>query len=342
MSRLLDVQNLRTEFTTSEGIVKAVTNVNFHVNKGEIIGIVGESGSGKSVTMLSVLGLIADNGRILDGDVTFDGKDLSIYKHKTKNEIKTHEKFMQSIRCKEISMIFQDPMTFLNPVLRIDTQLLEPIKLHLKLSSKEARKKAIELMELVQIPSPEKRLKQYPHEFSGGMRQRIVIAIALSCNPKLMIADEPTTALDVTIQAQVLELITELKKTTDMSVIMITHDLGVVASMCSRIVIMYGGRIVEQGTDEQIFYSPKHPYTMGLLNSINNPESDVREKLKPIKGTPPNLLNPPIGCPFTDRCDEAMYVCKSLPPPITRSNETHSWNCWLYHDYARKDDSKHE
>lgn len=334
--RLLEVKNLKTEFTTEGGIVKAVRDVSFNLDKGELIGIVGESGSGKSVTMLSIMGLLADNGRVTDGEILFDGKNIASTKCRTKKEMDEYEKMMQQIRCKDISMIFQDPMTCLNPVLRIDTQIIEALMLHLGLSRKAALKKAVELMELVGIPSPEKRLKQYPHEFSGGMRQRIVIAIALSCNPRLIIADEPTTALDATIQAQVLELIVDLKQRLDTSVIMITHDLGVVASICSRIIIMYGGKIVEQGTDREIFYSPKHPYTKGLLNSINNPEKQDKKELIPIPGSPPDLLKPPLGCPFVDRCTEALVVCKTIPPETMWFTDTNSCSCWLHHPMARK------
>ncbi|MGN7385503.1 ABC transporter ATP-binding protein [Sporosarcina sp. SAFN-015] len=333
---ILEVENLSTEFNIQNGVVKAVRGISFHVDKGETIGIVGESGSGKSVSMLSIMGLLADSGRVVDGKIRFDGKNISSSNCNTKKKRKDYEKKMQSIRCNEISMIFQDPMTYLNPLLRIDTQIVEPIKLHLKLSHKDAIQKAVSLLELVGIPSPEERLKQYPHELSGGMRQRIIIAIALSCNPKLIIADEPTTALDVTIQAQVLDLIKDLKAKLNTSVIMITHDLGVVASMCTRIMIMYGGQIVEQGTDREIFYSPKHPYTKGLLNSINNPTDTKKKKLIPIPGSPPDLLKPPIGCPFVDRCTEAMYICKSHPPRVEAFSDTHQIACWLHHPMSNK------
>ena len=237
---------------------------------------------------------------------------------------------MQKIRCKEIGMIFQDPMTYLNPVLRIGTQMTMPLMHHFGMSKAEAKKKAIEMMTKVGIPSPERRFRQYPHEFSGGMRQRIIIAIALSCNPKLIIADEPTTALDVTIQAQVLDLIKELTEASKTSVIMITHDLGVVASLCNKIIIMYGGKIVEAGNEREIFYDPKHPYTKGLLNSINNPDDDDDTKLESIPGSPPDLLAPPAGCPFVDRCEHAMYVCRDKPPLTTQFSESHTCSCWLY------------
>lgn len=331
---LLTVENLNTRFFTEGGEVSAVRDVSFHLEKGEVLGIVGESGSGKSVTMLSVLGLLSDNGRVTSGQILFDGKDISSA-GLSKAEAKKHDRMMQSIRGNEIGMIFQDPMTFLNPVLKIGTQMVEPIMLHMKLSRKEAEARAVELMRLVGIPSPESRLQQYPFEFSGGMRQRVIIAIALSCNPKLIIADEPTTALDVTIQAQVLELIQDIQKKLDSSVIMITHDLGVVASMCHRIIIMYGGMVVEEGTDENIFYEARHPYTWGLLASITNPDSDEREPLIPIPGSPPDLLTPPKGCPFVDRCSHAMAICKERIPPYTQISEKHRCACWLEQQKAQ-------
>ncbi len=325
---LLDVKNLVTEFKTEDGTVQAVRNISFHIDGGEVLGIVGESGSGKSQTMFSVMGLLADNGAVMNGEIVFDGKDISST-NKTKAEKKAYEKIMQTIRGKDMAMIFQDPMTFLNPVLRIETQLIEPLLNHTKMSKAEAKQKAIEMMERVGIPNPQERIRQYPHQFSGGMRQRIVIAIALMCHPKLIIADEPTTALDVTIQAQVLELIQSLQKEQNTSIIMITHDLGVVANMCDRIVIMYGGKIVEQGTDNEIFYEAKHPYTLGLLESVNNPENKEKTELKPIPGSPPDLLHPPVGCPFVDRCEKAMKVCKDQEPPITEITKTQFCSCWL-------------
>ena len=329
--KLLEINHLETEFATKNGMVQAVRGVSLHVDKGEVIGIVGESGSGKSVTMLSVMGLLAENGNVKCGEILFDGRNISAAGLKTNHERKSHERVMRGIRAKEIAMIFQDPMTFLNPVLRIDTQMTESIMLHQKVSRAEARAKAVELMKLVSIPSPEHRLKQYPFEFSGGMRQRIIIAIALSCNPKLIIADEPTTALDVTSQAQILELLVELRRKIDMSIIMISHDLGVVAFSCSRVIIMYGGKIVEQGTNRDIFHHPKHPYTWGLLNSINDPEDERGKELIPIPGSPPDLLRPPEGCAFVDRCAKAMVVCKRVPPPTSHFGEKHSCSCWLYY-----------
>ena len=324
---LLDVKNLETVFTTDQGIVRAVRDVSFSLSEGEALGIVGESGSGKSQTMYSVIGLLAGNGRVESGDITFDGKDISPKNFKNAKE---YEDVMKEIRGNTMGMIFQDPMTFLNPVLKIGTQLTEPILNHNRISMEDAKKRAIELMTLVGIPSPEKRIEQYPFEFSGGMRQRIVIAIALANNPKLVIADEPTTALDVTIQAQVLELIDELKNKSNSAVILISQDLGVVAKLCDKIAIMYGGKIVEFGTDKDIFYDPKHPYTEGLLGCIANPEDDDEEELHPIAGSPPDLLNPPKGCPFVDRCDKAMNVCKNYPPKEIRFSDTHVSSCWLY------------
>lgn len=323
---LLEVKNLCTEFKTDQGRVQAVRGVSFELGEKEVLGIVGESGSGKSQTMYSIIGLLAENGVIADGKVIFDGKDISRNQFATKKE---YEEMMADIRGNSMAMIFQDPMTFLNPVLKIETQLVEPLLNHTNMTKEEARERALELMRLVGIPSPEKRITQYPFEFSGGMRQRIVIAIALACNPKLIIADEPTTALDVTIQAQVLELIEKLRNEADSSIIMITHDLGVVAKLCDRIAIMYGGKIVEIGTDKEIFYDPKHPYTHGLLSCIANPENDDEEELTPIPGSPPDLLNPPVGCPFVDRCTKAMKVCKLYPPEVTTFSDTHQCACWL-------------
>jgi len=328
---LLEVTNLSTEFTTSQGAVKAVRDVSFSLEKGEVLGIVGESGSGKSQTMYSIMGLLAGNGKITDGKVIFDGQDISRSAFPSKRE---YEETMRKIRGNTMSMIFQDPMTFLNPVLKIETQLTAPLINHKKVSRREAREKALELMKLVGIPSPEKRIQQYPFEFSGGMRQRIVIAIALACSPKLIIADEPTTALDVTIQAQVLELIDKLREERDSAIILITHDLGVVAKLCDRVAIMYGGKIVETGTDREIFHEPKHPYTLGLLNCIANPEDDEDKDLTPIPGSPPDLLSPPKGCPFVDRCPKAMKVCKLYMPDATSFGGTHQCSCWLNYSKA--------
>ncbi|MDR1794276.1 MAG: ABC transporter ATP-binding protein [Erysipelotrichaceae bacterium] len=332
---ILKVENLVTNFSTDQGTVQAVRGISFEVKQQEVLGIVGESGSGKSVTMFSVMGLLADNGRVDDGKIYFEEQDISP-SHLDKAARKTYEKQMQKLRGNDIAMIFQDPMTFLNPVLKIGKQLMEPILIHDKCSKKEAKERALNLMNLVGIPSPQSRFNQYPHQFSGGMRQRIIIAIALACNPKLIIADEPTTALDVTIQAQVLELIQKIQADRGSSVIMITHDLGVVASMCDRILIMYGGKIVEEGTDREIFYKPKHPYTIGLLACVHNPDSTSKEALVPIPGSPPDLLNPPVGCPFVDRCEHAMLVCKQMMPDETRFSDTHLCRCWLNHKFAKE------
>lgn len=329
---LLEVRNLETSFSTGQGRVLAVRDVSFDLEQGEVLGIVGESGSGKSQTMYSIIGLLAGNGIVgNNSEIRFDGEDISPSRFKSNKE---YSEFMRKIRGNTMAMIFQDPMTFLNPILKIEQQLVEPILEHSSLSPQQAREKALELMRLVGIPSPEKRITQYPFEFSGGMRQRIVIAIALACDPKLIIADEPTTALDVTIQAQVLELIDSLRKSSDSSIIMITHDLGVVAKLCDRIAIMYGGKIVEIGTDREIFYDPKHPYTLGLLNCIANPEDDNRKPLTPIAGSPPDLLNPPRGCPFVDRCPKAMKVCKDFMPQQERFSETHQCSCWMFDERA--------
>ena len=333
MEKMLEVKNLSTVFNTDNGTVQAVRDVSFDVGKGEILGIVGESGSGKSQTMFSCMGLLAGNGRVANGEILLDGKNISPLAFNTS---KDYEDTMSDIRGNDIAMIFQDPMTFLNPVLTIESQLTEPILNHNDISKKEAHDRAIELMKKVGIPSPESRIKQYPFQFSGGMRQRIIIAIALACNPKLIIADEPTTALDVTIQAQVLELIQKLRDDLGSSVIMITHDLGVVASMCDRIAIMYGGKIVEIGTADEIFYNPKHPYTKGLLSCIANPEDKEKKQLNPIPGSPPDLLNIGNWCPFVDRCDKAMKICKMKMPSQEDYSDTHHASCWLSHPLAKE------
>lgn len=324
MEKLLDVKDLKTSFKTSAGEVHAVRGVSFYLEKGEALGIVGESGCGKSVTMMSIMRLLADNGRIVGGEILFDGKNIS--------DVKEVE--MESIRGNDIGMIFQDPMTSLNPVYTIGDQLMEPLIKHKKISKAEARKEAIKMLGLVGIPSPEKRMKQYPHEFSGGMRQRAMIAMSLICEPKLIIADEPTTALDVTIQAQILDLMKELKQKLDTAIILITHDLGVVADVCSRINVMYGGIIVETGTAEDIFYRGKHPYTWGLLRSVPNPKENIKEKLIPIEGQPPDLLKPPVGCPFAARCDYAMKICIQEQPPLFEIGDKHRTACWLCHEDA--------
>lgn len=326
MDKILEVKNLRTSFFTHAGEVKAVNGVSFSLNKGEALGIVGESGSGKSITVMSVMRLLADNGKIMDGEVLFKGESI----------VSIPEKTMESIRGNEMGMIFQDPMTSLNPVLTVGEQLMEPLKKHKKMSKDQAFKKAVEMLALVGIPSPESRMKQYPHEFSGGMRQRVMIAMALTCEPQLLIADEPTTALDVTIQAQILEIMKDLKERLDTSIILITHDLGVVADVCDRINVMYGGTIVESGTSEDVFYNPRHPYTWGLLKSVPNPKDLVKERLKPIEGQPPDLLNPPKGCPFAARCDYAMEICTEMRPEQFKISEGHTAACFLNHPNAPK------
>jgi len=325
--RLLDVKGLKTSFFTHVGEVKAIRGVDFYIDKGEALGIVGESGSGKSVTSMSVMRLLQKPGKVIDGEIIFGGEDL----------MQKSEKDMQSIRGNEISMIFQDPMTSLNPVYTVGDQIVEAIVKHQKLSKSDARKKAIEMLKLVGIPSPEKRIDNYPHEFSGGMRQRAMIAMALSCEPKLLIADEPTTALDVTIQAQILELMKDLKDRLNTSIILITHDLGVVADLCSRIIVMYGGLIMEEGSADDIFYRAKHPYTHGLIKSIPKiTQKGDKEKLCPIPGSPPDLLNPPKGCPFASRCDSAMKICMEKMPEYTFVEQGHRAACWLLHPNAPK------
>lgn len=314
---LLDVKNLHTSFATDDGEVKAVRGVSIHVDKGESLGIVGESGCGKSVSMLSIMHLLAENADLKADSITFDGEDLL---HK---EIKEMRKYQGN----QISMIFQDPMTSLNPLFTIEEQVCNPLIRHKKLNKKDARKRAVEVLNQVGIPDPEKRLKQYPHELSGGMRQRVMIAIAISCAPKLLIADEPTTALDVTIQAQILELMQKMKEEYHMSLILITHDLGVIASMCTRVVVMYGGLIMEEGSVRDIFYRTGHPYTLGLMESI--PKHD-KQRLVPIYGTPPDLLAPPKGCPFVARCKYAMKLCKEHLPELTEIGEGHRSACWLH------------
>ena len=323
--KILQVEDLQVTFTTFGGVVQAVRGVTFDLHKGETLAIVGESGCGKSVTSNAIMGLIPQPpGKITNGKVVFKGKDLTSYKKSD----------LRKIQGLDVSMIFQDPMTALNPTMTIGEQLTEGLRTHHKISKAEAKTKAIEMLLLVGISNPSERLNQYPHQFSGGMRQRIVIAIALICEPTLLIADEPTTALDVTIQAQILELFEEIQKKTGVSIILITHDLGVVAKIADRIAVMYAGKIIEIGTKREIFYEPTHPYTKGLLNSV--PRLDlVEEELEPIEGTPPDLFAPPIGCAFTARCPYAMEVCNHVYPVATSLSEKHKVDCWLQDERAK-------
>ena len=323
---LLEVKNLNTSFEIGVGTVQAVRGISFSVGQGESVGIVGESGSGKSVTMLSVMGLLPQYATIRADSILFDGKELTALSKKA----------LRAMHGSEIGMVFQDPMTSLNPLFTVESQLTEPLRIHRHMSKAEARARALELLRQVEVPNPEARLKQYPHELSGGLRQRVMIAIAISCEPKMIIADEPTTALDVTIQAQILDLLKTLKQNMSTSIIMITHDLGVIASMCTRILVMYGGTICEQGSAREIFYDARHPYTWGLLNSIPKVRDDPGQKLIPIKGTPPDMLKPPAGCPFSPRCRYCMPVCRAYMPPTCALSDTHSVSCHLMHPRAPK------
>jgi oligopeptide/dipeptide ABC transporter ATP-binding protein len=326
MENILEVKNLHVSFDTYGGEVQAVRGVSFDLKKGETLAIVGESGSGKSVTTRALAKLIpSPPGRIKEGEILFEGKDLA----------KLSEREMQKIRGKDISTIFQDPMTSLNPTMKIGTQVMEGLLKHHKISKKEARKRTLELLDLVGLPEPEKRIDQYPHQFSGGQRQRIVIAIALACGPKILIADEPTTALDVTIQAQILELMKEIQKKVDSSIIFITHDLGVVANVADRVAVMYAGKIVEIGTADEIFYNPKHPYTWGLLGSMPTLDNE-EESLIAIPGSPPDMLNPPKGDAFAARNEYAMEIDFVEQPPMFKVSDTHYAATWLLHEYAPK------
>ncbi len=315
---LLEVNNLRTSFFTDAGEVKAVDGVSFTLDHGKVLGIVGESGSGKSVTAYSIMQILAPTGKIVGGSVKLDGQEL----------VGADEKVMRSVRGNRVSIIFQDPMTSLNPTYTVGHQLMEAILLHTKRNRREAKERALEMLRLVNVNEPEKRLRQYPYELSGGMRQRVMIAMALACEPDILIADEPTTALDVTIQAQILELMQDLQKRLGMAIIMITHDLGVVAQMCDEIVVMYAGSICEQGTADEIFYNPHHEYTKGLIRSIPTAANNG-QRLQPITGTPIDLLNMPKGCPFAPRCEAALKICLEQRPERMVINSDHYATCWM-------------
>lgn len=325
--RLLEVKDLHVSFDTYAGEVQAVRGVSFHLDKAEAIAIVGESGCGKSVTAQSIMKLVPmPPGRIKSGSIIFNGVDITRFS----------DKKMEAIRGSEIGMIFQDPMTSLNPTMVVGKQISEGLIKHQHLNKKQAMDKAIEMLKLVGIPNPDKRANQYPHEFSGGMRQRAMIAIALSCNPRLLIADEPTTALDVTIQAQILDLMKELKSKLETSIILITHDLGVVAGMAERIIVMYAGEVVESGTVNDVFYNPQHPYTWGLLKSVPRLDAQNKEELIPIIGTPPDLFCPPVGCAFAARCKYSMEICYECSPSDIEYQKGHHAACWLLHPDAPK------
>lgn len=328
MDKILEVKDLRVSFHTYAGEVQSVRGVSFELNKGETLAVVGESGCGKTITSKSIMGLIPmPPGEIKEGSqILFDGKDV----------VKMSKKELRELRGAEISMIFQDPMTSLNPTMTVGKQIAESLIIHRGMNKKEALEEAVKMLKLVGLPNAEKRSKQYPHEFSGGMRQRAMIAIALACNPKILIADEPTTALDVTIQAQIMELIADLQKKLGTAVILVTHDLGVVADVAHRIQVMYAGQIIERGTKDEIFYNPKHPYTWALLQSVPRLETKNKDTLYSLGGTPPDLVKPPVGCPFADRCEYCMDICKEMMPEVSKISDTHEVSCWLQHPYAPK------
>ena len=321
--RLLEVNNLTTHFFTSDGVVKAVDGINYHLDEGEILGIVGESGCGKSVSALSLMRLVADPpGKIVDGEVTFEDKEL----------LQLGDAEMRSIRGNRMAMVFQEPMTSLNPVLTIGRQITETLELHQNMTKSQARERAVELIRMVGISDAGSRLSDYPHQFSGGMRQRVMIAMALSCNPKLIIADEPTTALDVTIQAQILELMRELAQQFGTALIIITHNLGVVARYAHRVVVMYAGKIIETGTAAEIYRNPRHPYTLGLLNSVPRLDEAVKASLDPIEGLPPDLVDLPVGCSFQPRCPYAFDRCTQETPYLMEHSEAHTTACWRHEE----------
>jgi len=331
--KILEVNNLQTSFFTHLGEVKAVRGNSFSMNEGDILGIVGESGSGKSVTALSIINLIDEPGIIKEGSsIKFDGREVT----------QMDKAQLTDLRGNDIAMIFQDPMTSLNPVFTIENLMVEVIRTHTDMSKVEAKAHAVKMLELVGIPEAEIRIKAYPHQFSGGMRQRAMIATALSCNPKLLIADEPTTALDVTIQAQILDLMKKLQKEVKTSIIVITHDLGVIAEVCTHMIVMYGGMIMEKGTVDEIFYNATHPYTMGLHKSVPKMNTMNKERLVPIPGSPPDLLAPPKGCPFSPRCDYAMQICLEEPAPMFDLSKSHQASCWLHHEDSPVVDGFHK
>ena len=317
---LLEIEDLKVSFFTPAGEVKAVNGVTYSLDEGRVLGIVGESGSGKSVSVSALMQLLVFPGRVVGGKITFDGRDI----------LAMNSEEIQTVRGKEIGMIFQDPMTSLNPVYTIGEQLIETLRRHTDMSRKEAWNRSVEMLKLVGINNPEQRMKQYPHEFSGGMRQRAMIAMTLLCNPKLLIADEPTTALDVTIQAQILELMKSLREKINAAIIMITHDLGIVSDICDEVIVMYAGRIVERGLIDDIFYRPAHPYTQGLLRCLPRLDSDGSKPLEPIEGTPVDLLALPKGCAFAPRCEKCLKVCLQHQPPVYEVGEGHTSACWLH------------
>ncbi len=328
MSELLKVENLKVSFHTYAGEVQAVRGVSFEVNKGEVLAIVGESGCGKSVTSKSILGLLPKNNSEVkkDSKIIFDGHDILKYSNRE----------LEAFRGREAGIIFQDPMTSLNPTMKVGAQIVESLLKHTDIPKADAVESARQLLRSVGIPNVEERINQYPHQFSGGMRQRVMIAIALACNPKLLIADEPTTALDVTIQAQILDLLKEIQKKSGTSIILITHDLGVVADIAHKVAVMYAGEIVEKGTVEEIYFNPTHPYTVALLNAVPGLDIDNKAPLVSIPGTPPDLVKPPTGCGFSSRCKYAMNICKRMAPEQTQITETHFCRCWLLHEKSPK------
>ncbi len=330
-NKLMEIKDLKVSFFTPAGEVKAVGGISYDLNYGEVMGIVGESGSGKSVQAYSIMGLLQSPGKVVGGSITFDGKDV----------LSMTPEQMQDFRGNAVSMIFQNPMTCLNPVYTVGNQLMEAMLCHGKVTKAEAHAKSIQMLELVGINNPDRRMRQYPHELSGGMRQRIMIAMGLICDPKMLIADEPTTALDVTIQAQIIELMKDIQKKTRMAIVFITHNLGVVAEICDRVSVMYAGRIVEQGSAEDIFYRPRHPYTLGLLNSMPRVDAEEYERLIPIEGTPVDMLNPPAGCPFGPRCGHCMKICLKQEPPMATIAEGHVASCWLLSDSYLKEAASH-